>query len=85
MNLGPMLVSLQEDPETGELYLPIPEAWWDALGWHVGDTMHWEVRANGECVLTNRSKQDRDRAANQAIGDNPDSTSGNGGSHDDPD
>lgn len=85
MNFDPMLVRLQEDPETGELFLPIPGAWLEALDWRHGDVMDWTKRSNGDLELTNRTKQERDRAAMQASVDNPDSTSINGGSHDDSD
>lgn len=35
-------VTLTEDPETGELILPIPDAVMDLLGVEVGDELGWD-------------------------------------------
>jgi hypothetical protein len=41
------LVSLEEDPETGDLILPFPEGLCDSLGWEVGDTLDWTENEDG--------------------------------------
>lgn len=41
-------VTVQEDPETGDLILPLPEGMCDKLGWDVGDTLSWNKTASGD-------------------------------------
>jgi antitoxin component of MazEF toxin-antitoxin module len=47
-------VILEEDPETGELIMPIPDDMWKALGWEIGDTLVWEVRPDNTIHLTKK-------------------------------
>jgi hypothetical protein len=35
------IVELEEDPETGDLVMPLPPAMLKELGWQVGDTLTW--------------------------------------------
>lgn len=66
-----MLVRLQEDPETGEPFLPIPDAWLDALDWRVGDVTVWTQLPNGDWQFSNRTKSERDKAACISSGPSP--------------
>lgn len=59
-------VRLQMDPATGDLMLPIPDAWLEALDWRVGDVTVWAKRPSGVWELTNRTKTERDQLARQA-------------------
>ena len=46
------LVTIVEDPETGDLVLPIPD---DALarqGWAIGDSLAWQDQGDGSWALT---------------------------------
>jgi antitoxin component of MazEF toxin-antitoxin module len=43
-------IELVEDPETGELVLPLPDAVLDSLGWSIGDTLVWSVK-NGQATI----------------------------------
>ena len=36
--------TVQEDPETGELVIPLPEDLLTKLGWQEGDNIVWDVR-----------------------------------------
>lgn len=36
------IVELEEDPETGDLVMPLPPAMLKELGWDIGDTLTWE-------------------------------------------
>ena len=36
------IVELEEDPETGDLMMPLPPAMLKELGWEIGDTLTWE-------------------------------------------
>ena len=47
-----MLVTLQEDPTTGELILPLPEEVLEQLGLTIGDTLIWSVESNGSIILS---------------------------------
>ena len=44
-------VMTHEDPETGDLILPIPPSVLDAMNWKEGDTLDWEVSQNGTILL----------------------------------
>ena len=48
------IVELEEDPETGELVMPIPLEAIDASGWKIGDTLTWEISQDGEICLTKK-------------------------------
>lgn len=47
-------VSVEQDPETGDLILPLPQDLLDLQGWHTGDTLSWEERANGSWQLSKK-------------------------------
>jgi hypothetical protein len=44
-------VITQEDPETGDLILPIPEPVLKSLGWKEGDEIKIDIGPNGEIYL----------------------------------
>ena len=44
-------VTLEEDPETKELVMPIPLDLLNQMGWDVGDTLSWEDNHNGSFAL----------------------------------
>lgn len=35
-------VELEEDPETGDLVMPLPPEMLEELGWKIGDTLVWK-------------------------------------------
>ena len=39
-------VSLEEDPETGELIMPLPDELLASQGWELGDVLIWEFDEN---------------------------------------
>jgi hypothetical protein len=41
----------QEDPETGDLILPIPEPVLKSMGWKEGDEIKIDIGPNGELLL----------------------------------
>lgn len=49
-------VIAQEDPDTGEVYLPFPQELLDKLGWKEGDTLDWTQSTNGAWILTKLNK-----------------------------
>jgi hypothetical protein len=46
------IVTLEEDPETGDLVMPIPQEALDANGWRIGDTLTWNIDNEGTATLT---------------------------------
>jgi hypothetical protein len=36
------IISLEEDPETGDLVMPLPEELLKSQGWNIGDTLVWD-------------------------------------------
>lgn len=49
-------VYLEEDPETGDLILPLPDGMCDELGWEIGDTLKWKTKKDGSFTLTKKEK-----------------------------
>jgi hypothetical protein len=49
-------VITQEDPETGDLILPIPQPVLDELGWKEGDEIDFEVDDKGKLYIKKISK-----------------------------
>ena len=44
-------VIIQEDPETGDLLIPLPPAMLGQLGWKEGDEIDFDVDEQGKFVL----------------------------------
>lgn len=40
-------VTLETDPETGDLIMPLPPDLLNQMGWDFGDTLIWEELADG--------------------------------------
>lgn len=45
-------VITQEDPETGDLILPLPQELLDRMGWKEGDNLEWKESTNGSWILS---------------------------------
>ena len=37
------IITLEEDPETGDLIMPLPQELLKDNGWEIGDTLEWSV------------------------------------------
>ena len=44
-------VTVEEEPESGDLILPLPDAVLEQAGWTEGDTLLWQVQ-EGHIVIT---------------------------------
>ena len=44
-------VHLEQDPETGDLIMPLPTELLNQVGWDFGDTLIWEDMHNGSWSL----------------------------------
>ena len=51
-----MIVTLEEDPKTGDLLLPIPIEILNQMGWDDGNTILWEEMPDGSYSLTKEEK-----------------------------
>lgn len=47
-------VTLEQDPETGELILPFPEDLINQMGWSEGTTLHWDVKDDNTVFITEK-------------------------------
>lgn len=45
-------VTIEEDPETGDLILPLPQDMLDLQGWIEGDTLEWKDNGDGSWSLS---------------------------------
>lgn len=48
------IVTVEEDPDTGDLILPFPDGLLDSMGWKEGDVINWREE-NGSWILTRKS------------------------------
>jgi len=45
-------VIIEEDPETGDAILPLPQDMLDEVGWNPGDNLKWVDRGDGTWQIT---------------------------------
>jgi hypothetical protein len=45
------VITVDVDPETGELVLPFSDEMLAEIGWVVGDTLSWEIQDDGSWTL----------------------------------
>lgn len=50
-------IALEEDPETGDLLLPLTPEILKQVGWDFGDTILWEDMKNGSFILKKKEKE----------------------------
>ena len=48
-------VTLAEDPETGELIMPLPTELLNQMGWDFGDTLIWNDQEDGTFTLKKKT------------------------------
>jgi len=49
-------VTIEKDPDTGELILPIPPELLEELGWKEGDTLVWTINKDDTVTLHKRDE-----------------------------
>lgn len=37
------IIELEEDPETGDIIMPLPSELLESQGWKIGDTLKWDL------------------------------------------
>jgi len=60
MNTPQWNVTIEEDPETGELVLPLPADMLVLQGWKEGDTLEWQDNKDGTWSLIKVEKDVED-------------------------
>jgi bifunctional DNA-binding transcriptional regulator/antitoxin component of YhaV-PrlF toxin-antitoxin module len=50
-------ITVEEDPETGDLMLPFTEEILKTVGWKEGDTLTWTVKTNGSIILSKKENE----------------------------
>ena len=61
------LVTLEEDPETGDLILPLPEKLMEETGWKTGDTLDWKDNGDGTFSMTKQKTEETEWVLVEAI------------------
>ena len=46
------IITLEEDPDTGDLVMPLPPELMAIQGWGIGDTLTWNIDDEGTVTLT---------------------------------
>jgi len=49
------IIQLEEDPETGDVIMPLPEEMLQSQGWQIGDELTWNIEEDGTATLTRQS------------------------------
>lgn len=47
-------VITQEDPETGDLLLPLPNELLEKMGWREGDSLDWTMDDQGRWIISKK-------------------------------
>lgn len=50
------ICTLEEDPETGDLIMPLPTELMEAQGWAIGDTLTWDFDAESGTASLKKEK-----------------------------
>ena len=58
-------VKLEEDPDTGDLVLPIPTELLNQMGWDFGDTLIWDDNQDGTFSLSKKVDNEQEKAYNK--------------------
>lgn len=45
------IITLEEDAETGDVVMPLPDDLMAAQGWSIGDTLTWDIDEDGTITL----------------------------------
>lgn len=51
------VVNIEEDPETGDLILPLPDELLKETGWQTGDTLDWKDNGDGTFTMTKKETE----------------------------
>ena len=52
-----VIVAVQEDPDTGDLVIPLSDEILSAVGWCEGDRLSWKDLGNGQWSISKKEVQ----------------------------
>ena len=58
-------VTVEEDPDSGDLVLPIPTELLNSVGWDIGDDLVWSDNFNGTFSLSKKVDNEQKKAYNK--------------------
>jgi hypothetical protein len=61
------IVTLETDPETGDLVLPLPDELLKEAGWKTGDTLDWKDNGDGTFSMTKQETKETEWVLVEAI------------------
>jgi hypothetical protein len=61
------IITLEKDPETGDLVLPLPEKLMEETGWKTGDTLDWKDNGDGTFSMTKQKTEETEWVLVEAI------------------
>jgi len=61
------IVTLENDPETGDLVLPLPDKLRGETGWKTGDTLDWKDNGDGTFSMTKQKTEETEWVLVEAI------------------
>lgn len=59
------IITVQENSETKELYIQLPEDALSQVGWCEGDTIVWEEESEGKMLLTKKEENNEQDKTNR--------------------
>ena len=51
------VITVEEDPESGDVILPFPQDFLDQVGWSEGDTIEWVENNDGSYIIKKQNKE----------------------------
>jgi hypothetical protein len=54
-------ITVEQDPETGDLVLPFPQDFLDDVGWKQGDMLEWIDNKDGSWSLVNKKQKKKNK------------------------
>jgi len=52
------IITLENDPETGDLIMPLPDELLKEAGWQTGDTLDWKDNGDGTYTMTKKEEME---------------------------
>ena len=49
------IITLEEDPVTGDLIMPLPNELLESQGWKIGDTLIWDFEPNTNAAILKKA------------------------------
>lgn len=60
------VIDVQEDPESKDLFIELPQDALSQVGWDFGDTIQWDMQEDGTIVLTKKETENANQRKNES-------------------